>query len=109
MNEDQFTGTARNLGGKIEDEFGKIIGDPQIRGEGIIDQVAGAAQHMYGDAKELANTAYRQASPVVREGAERAISITRENTILAVLAAGAVGYALSWAFHGGKAAPKHDR
>ena len=109
MNEDQFKGTARNLGGKVEDEFGKMVGDTDIRSEGIIDQVTGAAQNIYGDAKELATTAYRQASPAVREGAQRAITVTRENTVLAVLAAGAVGYALSWAFHGGKGSPKRDR
>jgi uncharacterized protein YjbJ (UPF0337 family) len=108
MNNDQFKGTVRNLGGQVEDEFGKLVGDPEVRSEGIVDQVTGTAQSVYGDAKELATSAYRQASPIVREGAERAIDVTRENTVLAVLAAGAVGYALSWAVHGGKAQVKHD-
>ena len=104
MNEDQFSGAARNLGGKVEDEFGKIVGNTELRREGIIDQVAGTAQNLYGDAKEMASTAYRQMSPAAREGADRVVNITRENTVFAVLAAGAVGYALSWAFHANKSA-----
>lgn len=100
MNEDQFKGTAHKLGGNVEEEFGKIVGSRDIQGEGIIDQVTGAAQELYGDAREAASTVLDRASPMVRQGAERAIALTRENTVLAVLAAGAVGYALSWAFHG---------
>jgi uncharacterized protein YjbJ (UPF0337 family) len=105
MNEDQFKGSARNLGGKVEDEFGKLVGDKEIRGEGMIDHVAGTAQNIYGDAKEAVASAFDRASPVVRDGAQRALSMTRENSVLAVLAAGAVGYALAWAFHGDKARP----
>ena len=99
MNENQVMGTARNLGGKVEEEFGSLVGSRQVQGEGIIDQVRGTAEDLYGDAREVARTAYDRAAPVIRDTADKAIRVTRENSVLAVLAAGAIGYALSWAFH----------
>ena len=109
MNDDQFQGSARKLGGKVEETFGDLIGDNDVRGEGIIDKVTGTAQTIYGDAKELASSAYRQAPLAVRDGAERAMTMTRENSVLAVLAAGAVGYAIAWALHGDKTGSKTNR
>ena len=102
MNENQIKGTARNMGGKVEEEFGELVGSRQVQGEGIIDQVRGTAEDLYGDAREVARDAYERAAPVVRDTADKAMRVTRENSVLAVLAAGAVGYALSWAFHGEK-------
>lgn len=99
MNENQIKGTVRNLGGKVEEEFGDLVGSRQVQGEGVIDQVRGTAEDIYGDAKEVARSAYERAAPVVRDTADKAMRVTRENSVLAVLAAGAVGYALSWAFH----------
>ncbi len=43
MNGDQFEGVARNLGGQIEGRVGKLAGDDELRAEGLIDQIAGAA------------------------------------------------------------------
>lgn len=106
MNGDQFEGVARNLGGQIEGRVGKLAGDDELRAEGLIDQIAGAAQTDYGDAKEAVGSALDRAAPLVRDGAGRALSVTRENTMLALLTAGAIGYAIAWAFHGEKSSPK---
>jgi uncharacterized protein YjbJ (UPF0337 family) len=65
MNEDRVIGTARNLGGKAQEGFGRVTGDTRIQAEGIINQAAGAAQDLYGQAKETAS----DAADVVRQGA----------------------------------------
>src|SRR3984957_6652465 len=54
MDEDRISGTARNVGGKIEEGVGRLTGDarPQIRGK--LDQAAGAAKDPYGQTADAA-------------------------------------------------------
>ena len=65
MNEDRVIGTARNLGGKAQEGFGRVTGDTISQAEGVINQAAGAAQDFYGQAKDTAS----EAAQVVRQGA----------------------------------------
>jgi uncharacterized protein YjbJ (UPF0337 family) len=57
MNEDRVIGTAKNLGGKAQEGFGRVTGDTNSQLEGIINQAAGTAQDLYGQAKETASDA----------------------------------------------------
>ena len=54
MDEDRLEGTARNLGGKIEEQVGRATGDTKIRAEGLLNQAAGAAQDVYGQTADVA-------------------------------------------------------
>jgi uncharacterized protein YjbJ (UPF0337 family) len=54
MDENRLTGTARNLSGKVEEGLGRIAGDAQTQFEGRAKQVAGAAEDLYGQAKDAA-------------------------------------------------------
>jgi uncharacterized protein YjbJ (UPF0337 family) len=54
MDENRIAGTARNIGGTVEEGFGRVTGDTKIEVEGIASQAAGAAQDMYGKAKDSA-------------------------------------------------------
>jgi uncharacterized protein YjbJ (UPF0337 family) len=54
MNEDRFSGTARNLGGKVEEGVGRATGDAKTQIQGKLDQAAGAAQDLYGQAADAA-------------------------------------------------------
>ena len=65
MNEDRVVGTARNIGGQAQEGFGRITGDAKSQVEGVLNQAAGAAQDLYGQAKETASNA----AQVVRKGA----------------------------------------
>jgi uncharacterized protein YjbJ (UPF0337 family) len=64
MNEDRVIGTARNLGGKAQEGFDRVTGDTKSQVEGIINQAAGAAQELYGQAKETAS----DTAQAVRQG-----------------------------------------
>jgi uncharacterized protein YjbJ (UPF0337 family) len=44
MDEDRISGTARNVGGKIEEGVGRLTGDARTQIQGKLDQAAGAAQ-----------------------------------------------------------------
>jgi uncharacterized protein YjbJ (UPF0337 family) len=57
MDENRVSGTARNVGGKIEEGLGRVTGDTKIQAEGIAKQVSGADQDMYGHARDLASEA----------------------------------------------------
>ena len=98
MNNDQFAGTARSIGGHIEEAAGKLTGNRHLEADGIVDQVKGAAQNFYGDVKEKARDTYDRVAPVTRNGIDRAAAITRKHSLFAILAAGAVGFALAVAF-----------
>jgi uncharacterized protein YjbJ (UPF0337 family) len=54
MDENRVEGTARNLGGKIQEGFGKVTGNARAQAEGLANQAAGAAQDLYGQAADTA-------------------------------------------------------
>ena len=54
MDENRIAGTARNMGGKVEEGFGRVTGDTKNQAEGIANQAAGAAQDLYGQARDSA-------------------------------------------------------
>jgi uncharacterized protein YjbJ (UPF0337 family) len=56
MDEHRATGTAKNLGGKIEEGIGRIAGDIQTQAEGQAKQMQGAAEDLYGKAKNAAGS-----------------------------------------------------
>ena len=41
MDENRIAGTARNIGGKVEEGFGRVTGDGTTRLEGVANQAAG--------------------------------------------------------------------
>jgi uncharacterized protein YjbJ (UPF0337 family) len=54
MDENRIAGTARNLGGKVEEGIGRVTGDARTQAQGIANQAAGAAQDLYGQARDSA-------------------------------------------------------
>jgi uncharacterized protein YjbJ (UPF0337 family) len=64
MDENRIAGTARNVGGKAEEAFGRATGNTKLEAEGAVNQLKGAAQDLYGQARDgamdMADTA-RQA------------------------------------------------
>lgn len=55
MNKDQVTGAAKNIGGKLQEEVGKLVGNPHQKAEGLKHQVTGKLQEKVGDLKEAIN------------------------------------------------------
>jgi uncharacterized protein YjbJ (UPF0337 family) len=54
MDENRVAGTVRNVGGKVEEGFGRVTGDTRTLTEGLVNQAAGAAQDIYGQARDSA-------------------------------------------------------
>jgi uncharacterized protein YjbJ (UPF0337 family) len=57
MEENRISGTAKNIGGKIEEGFAGVSGDIKTQASGAAKQVSGAAQDMYGHARDIASDA----------------------------------------------------
>jgi uncharacterized protein YjbJ (UPF0337 family) len=51
MNEDRIAGTARNMGGKVQEGFGRVTGDAKSQADGLINQPAGAPRDLHGQDK----------------------------------------------------------
>jgi len=54
MDENRLEGTARNLGGKIQEGVGRATGDTKAKTEGLLNQAAGTAQDVYGQTADVA-------------------------------------------------------
>ena len=54
MDENCLEGTARNLGGKIQEGVGRATGDTKTKAEGLMNQAAGTAQDLYGQTADAA-------------------------------------------------------
>ena len=73
MSDDRFTGTAKNIGGKVEEGFGRVTHDTRSQLEGKAKQVEGAVQDLYGQAKDTA----AEAAEAVRERVSEADDFIR--------------------------------
>jgi uncharacterized protein YjbJ (UPF0337 family) len=54
MDENRLEGTARDLGGKVQEGFGRATGDVRNQAEGVANQVRGKAQDLYGQVSDTA-------------------------------------------------------
>ena len=57
MNKDQIKGTARRIGGKIQQKAGKLVGSKKEQAKGVRLQAEGKAQKRVGDLKEAVKKA----------------------------------------------------
>ncbi len=59
MNEDQIKGKAKDIGGKIQEEVGKVTGSSEQQAKGLGKQVEGKVQEKVGDLKDNINRGNR--------------------------------------------------
>ena len=52
INKDQVEGRAKEMGGKIQEEFGKVTGNKTQEAKGTINKTVGAGQAKLGDVAE---------------------------------------------------------
>ena len=65
MDENCIAGTAKNIGGKVQEGFGRVTGDVETQAKGIANQIGGSAQDLYGQARDNAS----EVAGAVRDGA----------------------------------------
>lgn len=57
MNQDQVKGAAKDIGGKIQEEAGKLVGSTEQQAKGLKNQAEGKVQQKVGDLKEAVKDA----------------------------------------------------
>lgn len=94
MDENRIAGGAKNLGGQVQEELGRVTRDTGTQAKGAANRVRGAAQDLYGQARdagsELAGTAADQAWSVET----RLRNFIEAQPYTAVAIAAAVGWLL---------------
>ncbi|HEY6259466.1 MAG TPA: CsbD family protein [Xanthobacteraceae bacterium] len=92
MNKDRIEGTAKTMGGKLEEDFGRISGDAKSEVEGAVKQVVGTAQDIYGQVRDTAG----DAATAVRRQAGSLEETIRENVEARPYTAVAIALAVGW-------------
>jgi uncharacterized protein YjbJ (UPF0337 family) len=87
MNEDILEGEGRDIGGKIKETAGDVVGSPGLQAEGLGDQLAGKAQKVAGTVRDAVN---ENAGPLIEKGKDFA----RKRPFAALALAGVLGVAL---------------
>jgi len=64
MDQDRLEGAARNVGGALEEEFGRATGDTKTQLQGKATELKGRVQNLYGEAKDTAADTYEAAREV---------------------------------------------
>ncbi|MHB1871311.1 MAG: CsbD family protein [Steroidobacteraceae bacterium] len=57
MNKDQVKGSAKDIGGKIQEEAGKLVGSKEQQVKGLVKQAEGKVQQQVGNLKEAGKDA----------------------------------------------------
>jgi uncharacterized protein YjbJ (UPF0337 family) len=89
VDENRFAGTARDLGGKVQEGVGRATDNVRTQTGGMADQLAGVAQDVYGQASDATRTGTAKLDRWVRNAIE-----TRPYT--SALFALGIGWLLGW-------------
>lgn len=94
MTDDRMAGTAKNLGGKLQEGYGSATGDFAQEAKGKLKQAEGAAQDLYGQAKDALTDAARVAQDSAVEARDFVREIIEERPYTVAIAALAVGFVI---------------
>lgn len=67
INKNQVKGTLKDAAGKVQEEAGKLIGNPSQEAKGLKKQVEGKAEKALGDVKEVARNAKEALKDAVKK------------------------------------------
>jgi uncharacterized protein YjbJ (UPF0337 family) len=110
MDMNRVEGTVKGAVGKGEEVIGRVGDRPGVQAQGLADQVAGAAQNLYGRTKDGFNDAVERMPDAFSDAADMGQRAYRESSkqlaervgkqpIETLLLVGALGYLVGWAMH----------
>jgi uncharacterized protein YjbJ (UPF0337 family) len=99
MDTDRIKGTAKELGGKIEEAAGHLTGNDETRADGVARQIEGKGQNLYGQAKDglrdtadMAGQAYDEGRRYVKRNSREVGENIGKHPLTSLLLAGVVGF-----------------
>ncbi len=99
MDEDRIIGSVNELKGQAKEGIGNLTGDTKTEAEGYVDQLSGAAQRTFGQARDSLRGAADSLQDQAGSIGEYIDETIHERPLTALHAAGAVGYVLSLLIH----------
>ena len=99
--EDQFNGAVDQAVGRVEDAAGALTGDPKLQVDGKLKQAAGAAQAVYGKAKDKAEAVVGQAKDKAQDTYGEVEAYVREKPMAAVALGVGFGVLVGFLLAGG--------
>jgi uncharacterized protein YjbJ (UPF0337 family) len=94
MTDDRIAGSAKNLGGKVQEAYGDAAGDLSSQVKGRLRQAEGAAQDLYGHAKDAASDAADTLRQTAADADDYVRRVIEERPYTVAIAALALGYLL---------------
>jgi uncharacterized protein YjbJ (UPF0337 family) len=89
---DRVSGKIKETAGKAESALGDVTGDSETQASGYVRQATGAAQNVYGQAKDAFGDSFADA----QESAEKALHTieaeVKARPLIALLIAALIGY-----------------
>jgi uncharacterized protein YjbJ (UPF0337 family) len=98
MDENRIAGTAKNVGGKAQESFGRVTDDAKTQAEGIVNQAGGAAQDFYGKARDEASDVGDPTSKAAPDTASSFESALRNTIEKKPYTAVAIALGIGWLF-----------
>ena len=104
MDKDRIARSAKDFADKVEGTVGDIAGD--AKAQAAVREVTGAAQTLYGQAKDAvreasdaavsyAKDAYENSGDTFRDGSQAIAKKVQDNPLGSILIAGGIGFALA--------------
>ncbi|MGI4796297.1 MAG: CsbD family protein [Janthinobacterium lividum] len=88
MDSDRVDGAATNMGGKLKDAVGGLIGDTGLQAEGKSDQVGGRVQNAYGSAKDAVGDGAATLADQIED-------FVHDQPVVAMLSAATIGFLIA--------------
>jgi uncharacterized protein YjbJ (UPF0337 family) len=92
MTDDRLSGSAKNIGGQVEEGFGRATGEVKTQLQGKAKQMEGTLQDVYGQAKETAADAAEAIQERVSEAGDSLRAAIEERPFTAAAIALGIGF-----------------
>ena len=99
MTDDRIAGTVRNVGGKVQEGAGKVMGDTTTEVKGVMNQAAGAVQDAYGKTVDAAMEGAQTVKEVAVDGHDAVRKFVEDNPHTATAIALGIGLLIGYAAH----------
>ena len=99
MTDDRIAGTVRNVGGKVQEGAGKVMGDTTTEVKGVMNQAAGAVQDAYGKTVDAAMEGAQTVKEAAIEGQDILRKFIEDNPLTATAVALGLGLVIGYAAH----------
>jgi uncharacterized protein YjbJ (UPF0337 family) len=99
MTDDRMAGTGRNIGGKVQEDVGKLTGIAKTEAKGMMEQAVGTVQDAYGQAVDAAAEGADAVKQMANEGHDFLKGFIEENPHTATAIAIGIGFFLGYAAH----------